>query len=144
MMWILTRWHESRHWGVITPVVGWLICGQDNSSGKYKDSTEHIYIWDTSHWLSESLSFKSLIPKSWLWWSDEVTILHMPRQQSCHGMCKIVTTSDHYVILKIKIFITRFGLWAHILSVKCVPCIMTGEAWRWGLCLMNLPHYGKN
>ena len=28
-------------------------------------------------------------------WSDQVTILHMPSQLSCHGMCKIVTWWDH-------------------------------------------------
>ena len=29
------------------------------------------------------------------WWSDQVMILHMPWQLSCHDMCKIMTWLDH-------------------------------------------------
>ena len=28
-------------------------------------------------------------------WVDQVTILHMPRQQSCRDMCKFMTSFDH-------------------------------------------------
>ena len=34
------------------------------------------------------------------WWSDQVTILHLSRQLSCHGMCKIMTWSNEDLLCK--------------------------------------------
>ena len=53
-------------------------------------------------------------------WSNQVTILHMPRQLSCRGMCKIVAWLDNYLPRKsttLRIF-ARFLSWAHDCLVR--------------------------
>ena len=43
----------------------------------------------------------------WFWWSNQFTILQMPRQLSCGGMCKIVNWWDHYSSHKSNIFFNK-------------------------------------
>ena len=43
-------------------------------------------------------------------WSNQVPILHMPWQHSCHGMCKIGTWSDHYFSCKSNIQIFKIQI----------------------------------
>ena len=53
------------------------------------------------------------------WWPDQVIILHMPWQLSCHSMCKIVIRLRNE---NRKIFM-RFNWWAHRLIVKWIPSL---------------------
>ena len=42
-------------------------------------------------------TYKNSFYSNFLLLSHQVTLLHMPRQLSCRGMCKTVTRSDHYL-----------------------------------------------
>ena len=71
-------------------------------------------------WANNWNLVKILFALIWCWWPNHATILHMPWQLSCHGMCKIVTWSDHYCSHQTIHIFTRFGWWAHKPFVKWV------------------------
>ena len=59
------------------------LCGQGTMSQKIYE-------------LIIQISWKYMLPFFEKLLSDQVTILHMPWQLSCHGMCKFVTWLDHW------------------------------------------------
>ena len=61
----------------------------------------------------------------WLWWSNQVITVHMPRQLSCRAMCKIVTQYYH--------FSRESGTYfCKIWSYEFIIC-----SWYW--CLRRMP-----
>ena len=66
-----------------------------------------------THFTKGFMSFSSKSHKNISWfckkiqWSVPVTFLQMPWQQSCHGMCKFVTWSDHSSLSKYNSFIMK-------------------------------------
>ena len=73
---------------------------------------------------------KYILFSFWFQNSNQVTVLYMPWQLSCHGMCKIVTWLDNYFAITATYIFTRFWLWAHELYVKWVIGSMTDERWH--------------
>ena len=54
------------------------------------------WISQTGYELINEILWKLILLWFWVWWFNQVRILHMPWQLSCHGMCKILTWSDCY------------------------------------------------
>ena len=56
----------------------------------------------------------------WYQLFQQLKILHMSWQQSCHGICKILTWSGHYIKIVIKLYFlsTRYWLWSRQPLVK--------------------------
>ena len=63
------------------------ICCLSNGGYFAKDSWAHWNLMNNLLWF-------------WFFWSNQVTILHMPWQLGCHGMCKSVTWLGHCLSLK--------------------------------------------
>ena len=76
--------------------------------------------------------WKLILLLFWIWRSNHIIILHISWQLCCHGMCKIVTWSDHYLSSQ-----THLKIWVMCSKPYRIMgpiCLCTHLGPRWALC----------
>ena len=96
----------SSSWNQNSPVS--CVLQTTGQPGNIRQQVGGEYITQTVSELIAEIFSQSFLLQCQSWWSYQITHLHMPRQLSCHGMCKIVAWLARYLAHKSNIYLNFY------------------------------------